>query len=149
MEDISISTQNITNTEGGQYHALFIAIDRYKHNISSLRCAVNDAEAFKNVLETKYTFTGNIKLLPNEKANLVSIEKALRDLKNICKKEDSLLVYFAGHGHYDDIDRKGCIVPYDGNLNYEGCLSYYDMNRHLSNIKCQNIALILDCCNAG
>jgi Caspase domain len=154
MEITPIPLQNDINTEGGQYHALFIGIDNYKNknNFPSLGCAVNDASALMEVLTKKYTFNGQIKLLKNETADYYSIDKELRALRNPLKikKEDSILIFFAGHGQYDENDREGYIIPYDGKSNFENCFSYGNIvKKYLSNIECKNIALILDCCNAG
>ena len=145
--------QNDVNTEGGKYHALFIGIDSYKNknNFPSLGCAVNDASLLMEVLTKKYAFNGHIKLLKNKEADHFSIDKELRVLRNQhIKKEDSLLIFFAGHGQYDMTDKEGYVIPYDGKSNFENCYSYRDIiKKHLLNIECQNIALILDCCNAG
>ena len=89
----------------GKYKALIIGINDYKGpKIPDLETATNDATAMAEVLKEKYGF--EVKLLLDRKATKEAIYRELRSLTVSTKANDSVLIYFAGHG---DLDR-----TYDG-----------------------------------
>ena len=85
----------------GEYRALIIGINDYKGSrIPDLETPINDATAIAKVLKEKYGF--KIQLLLDREATREAIYKGLRSLAASSKPNDSVLIYFAGHG---DLDR--------------------------------------------
>jgi hypothetical protein len=79
----------------GDAYALVIGINRYKE-FTPLRTAANDAVAVAKVLEESYGF--KVVLLLDEQATDEAIRDALYDLRAKVGQNDSLLIFFAGHG---------------------------------------------------
>lgn len=78
--------------------ALLVGINSYTAP-NELAGAVNDVEAIKQVLQTKWHFdTRNIKTLLNKEATHSNILAELDTLKKRSSKGDNLFIYFSGHG---------------------------------------------------
>lgn len=83
----------------GTYHALVIGNNNYQH-LRKLRFAHNDARAVHEVLSQRYGFQSEL-LLDATRADIFGRVDALKD---VLKPEDSLLIYYAGHGAEDGTD---------------------------------------------
>ncbi len=96
----------------GNYHALVIGINNYKH-LTKLRTAVADAEAMAKVLQTKYSFQVT-KLINPSRSDIID---TLDDLRGKLKFKDNLLIYYAGHGWLDEKADQGFWLPADAKPN--------------------------------
>ncbi|MCP4111971.1 MAG: caspase family protein, partial [Desulfobacteraceae bacterium] len=86
----------------GAYHALIIGIDDYKDTkIPDLSSARKDAEAVAALLRNRYGF--QTETLLDRQASKKAIFNALRSLATSTEENDSVLIYFAGHGDIDKI----------------------------------------------
>ena len=91
----------------GEQWLLTIGIDSYL-SWPRLKTAANDAKALKNVLLERYHVDqSHVIELYNENATRKNILGTLRDLSRKVKPDDSLLIFYAGHGHVDNITKKG------------------------------------------
>ena len=81
--------------------ALVIGNNIYK-NLTPLKTAVADAQAVAAVLRDAYGF--DLKLLLN--AGRGEILAALNQYRRELPEESALLIYYAGHGYFDSIDRQ-------------------------------------------
>ena len=95
----------------GRYHALVIGNDAYEH-LEPLEMAVGDAEAVAALLAERYGF--EVTLLRDATAR--DIMQAFERLRRTLTENDNLLVYFAGHGTYADLNdlQRGYWIPVDG-----------------------------------
>ena len=99
----------------GQYWAVIIGIDEYQQ-APDLTSAVKDATAVRQVLLDRYGFeTERITTLLNEEATRVKIENILYHMGRQAGKEDSVFIYYVGHGQYDESGRLGWWVPTEAN----------------------------------
>ncbi len=81
----------------GTYHALLVGINDYKDpGIPDLDTPVNDVNEMTTLLKDKYGF--KVSRLINSKASRSGIYNALRQLVATAKPEDSVLIYYSGHG---------------------------------------------------
>ena len=133
----------------GSYRALIIGINDYQDSrIPDLETAVSDAKALADLLGEKYGF--KIKLLLDRKAGKEAIFKALRDLAKSTMPNDSVLIYYAGHGELDRLYNDGWWIPADaeaGNL-----LTYLDnveVQKSMRSMKARHVLLIADSCYSG
>lgn len=99
----------------------------------------------------KYRFDQSRVLeLFNEKATYEGIDKSLRLLSNNVKSEDSLIIYFSGHGHYDEWYKEGFWIPvearYKQNKDY---FPYTYLVRAIKNINSRHTFVIADSCYSG
>lgn len=98
----------------GKFRAVVIGNNQYKDNNGiwkNLETAVNDAESVAQVLTARFGFQ-DITLLKN--ADRKKILLSLKELSARVEPLDSVLVYYAGHGHLEDDDRRGYWIPVDG-----------------------------------
>lgn len=100
---------------GGFYRALIIGNNVYRDSTGqwpALSTAVSDARALNALLKTDYGFS-DIELLEN--ATRRDILQALDRLSQRALPNDSILVYYAGHGFIDEETQRGYWVPVDAN----------------------------------
>jgi len=97
----------------GKYRALIIGNNEYhdpKKRWLSLNTAVTDAKALESLLRTQYGFNDITRM---QNASRKDILLALRDLSQRVLPNDSVLIYYAGHGYMDQETQKGYWVPVD------------------------------------
>ena len=101
-----ISDFNHQSGKLGTYKTLIIGINYYKDpNIPDLETAVNDANAMANLLKEHYGF--EVELLLDRKATGEAIYRALRSLVSSTQADDSVLLYYFGHGDLDCLTNDG------------------------------------------
>ena len=104
-----------------RYRALVIGVGRYLHQGAEgwprLLTARQDAEAVADILEAKYGFE-TVRLL-DEQATLKNVLAAF-DALAACTELDAVLVYYAGHGYYDEALGEGFWIPYDAQFKENG-----------------------------
>lgn len=136
----------------GDLWLLTIGINSYL-SWPRLKTAVNDARAVKDVLLKRYHLDpARVVELTDEKATRQNILGAFRDLAKKVRPEDSLLVYYAGHGHIDGITGKGSWIPVEsGADDPTNWLSNRDVTDYLNvnAIKAKHVLLVSDSCFSG
>ena len=134
----------------GENHALIIGIDDYNDPaIGNLDNPVKDAEYFRNVLISNYTFTDeNITLLPNpDKSEII---QALMNLRISLASSDNLIIFYAGHGLWDEGMEVGYWLPRDANLdNPVNWFSNTELRNYIRAIRADHVLLISDACFSG
>ena len=135
----------------GRDYAVLFATDIYMDEQvwHPLDHPVSDAEKIKEALE-KYGFV-DVKVHPDK--TLQDIGNTLKMWENkIYDPDDQLLIYFAGHGHYDNLD--GYLATTDSkgpdmDADYTSYYPYKRLQERLDAIPCPNILLIIDACHSG
>lgn len=95
------------------YRALVIGNNQYHdpaHRWQPLKTAVSGARAIADLVKTAYHFQ-DVTVLTN--ATRSDILHALSDLTRRVDENDSVLLYYAGHGYLDKETNKGYWVPVD------------------------------------
>jgi formylglycine-generating enzyme required for sulfatase activity len=144
--------ENISGTTVGTYRALIIGINDYQDDaIPNLDTAVNDAKAMAKVLQTHYGFRPeNVSLLLNDQASSRNIVKQLRQMITKANPDDSILIYYAGHGELDKVTNKGYWVPYEARGgDPSSYLSNSDIRDYIQAMKSRHILLVADSCFSG
>lgn len=133
----------------GRYFALIIGIDNYSGEWKPLKNAVNDAKAVSERLTSSYEFQ-SIKTLYNEQATRSNILKEYEWLMANVRENDNLLIFYSGHGDYNEALQRGYWVPVDAtNSSVSGLISNTDIRDFLSGIKSKHTFLIADACFSG
>ena len=136
----------------GEQWLLTIGIDSYI-SWPRLKTAANDAKALKKVLLERYHVDpSHVIELYDENATRENILGTLRDLTRKVKPEDSLLIYYAGHGHVDNITKRGSWIPVESRTdNPSAWISNQEIKDYLSidAIKAKHVLLVSDSCFSG
>jgi len=148
---------NRKNMDGEEYdpseaknYLLVIGINKYEH-WPQLYNAVKDANDVVNTLLSLYNFEfSDITLITDETATRSNIYKTLREFVNLVGPKDNLLIYYSGHGYFDELLNEGYWVPIDAKLNSTGdYLSNSDISKIIANINSQHTFLVADACFSG
>jgi WD40 repeat protein len=85
-----------------------------------------------------------------------TLNETLNKLRTYAKydypQNDNLLIFFAGHGNYDEIFNEGYVIASDSKLDDESkitCLSHSNLRTIVNNIPCDHILLVMDVCFGG
>lgn len=145
------SSVNINyNLSNAKFHALIIAVQDYDDpGINDLDEPIRDANRFYKVITANYTFSEeNILYLKNPtKADIIG---TLHQMRSILKPEDNLLIYYAGHGYWDEEMMTGYWLPRDANRdNPVNWLPNTDLTNYLNVLKTKHTLLIADACFSG
>jgi uncharacterized caspase-like protein len=145
---------------------LAIGINQYANENFNLKFAVPDAQAFGEDLRTAITKAASynsveVTYLLDSNATKSNILAALDKLKEAARPEDSIFVYYAGHGTAEG--SRFYLVPHD--LGYSGTRDGLDadamknvLSSSISDLELQNkfegidageIVLLIDACNSG
>ena len=144
----AVKNQKISNV--GKFYALIIGNNEYQDlEIPSLDEPVSDATKLFDVLTTRYTFEkSNVTFLKN--ATYVQMIQAFDDLSNKITKNDNLLVFYAGHGWWNEIKSLGFWLPVDAKkTNTAYWIPNSRISDYMSSIKSKHTLLIADACFSG
>jgi len=147
-------TAPVTNLAGGgidpgKYYALIIGINSYPEMGENLDNAVRDATSIYEVLASRYLFEKeNMNLMLNPKREDLYI--AFDNLKSKVKETDNLLIFYAGHGLWEEDSNLGYWLPSDARReNRAAWFPNSSLVDYLKAIKSQHTLLISDACFAG
>lgn len=134
----------------GKYYALLIGINEYDDPmITDLDAPITDAENFYTILSTSYSFRkDDIIFLENPKRH--EIIDALDLLERTVTENDNLLIFYAGHGHWDANAHKGYWLPSDAH--HESTANWFrnsSLTGYIASIKSKHTLLIADACFSG
>ena len=136
----------------GDQWLFVIGIDTYI-NWPRLNTAVNDAQCIRNVLLSRYYFDkDHVIELYDEQATRKNIINKLRYLAGNVGSDDSLVIFYAGHGHLDSITKSGSWIPVEsGEKDASAWISNHNIKDYLKAdaIKAKHILLISDSCFSG
>ena len=129
----------------GNHWLFIIGINEYT-DWSRMDTAVNDAKAIKDVLLRRYYFDKyHLVELYNEKATRKNILGKLRFLSRRVGPDDSIVIFYAGHGNLDPITKESSWIPVEGGIEDPSTwVTSYDIRSYLriSAIKAKHILLI-------
>lgn len=134
----------------GKYYALIIAVKDYTHpSVNDLLFPIQDGERLIDVLTTDYTFEPeNIRFLKNPDRK--AILKTFQSLKAELTPFDNLLIFYSGHGWWDNDLTQGYWLPRDAERDdISGWLSNSTIRDYVRGIKNRHTLLISDACFSG
>lgn len=143
--------QNLQNNlKDIQYYALLIGVEDYSdQRINNLDYPVKNIENLKRILVDNYIFDKqNIILLKNPKRNNIISE--FQKLRGKLSENDNLLIFFAGHGFFDEDQDMGYWLPSDAiKDDYSNWLTNSTIRDFIKAINTKHTLLISDACFAG
>ena len=154
---ITFPTEGMGSQLIPNYHALIIGVNEYAQiigvkNWEPLEYAVQHAQDLQSVLEREYSF--KVKMLLNGEATR---EKVVDGLSGLLEygEDDAVLIFFAGHGYYDEKMDEGFWIPSDARHSNESGLSRSQwvgnslLVSYLRGCKARHILLVADACYSG
>jgi len=134
----------------GEYWALVIGIDEYQ-GAPKLKTAVSDATGIRQVLIDRYGFKSErIRFLVNGEATRSRIEGAFVKLAKEAGPNDSVLVYYAGHGQYSDDNQLAWWVPVEASLDEPGTwILDAAIRNYVAAMRARHVYVIADSCFSG
>jgi hypothetical protein len=131
--------------QSGRYFALIVGIDEYQY-LPHLRTARNDAQKLATVLSDQYGF--KTQLLLN--ASRDQIIGALDQYRHSLDESDSLLIYYAGHGYFDEAAGLAYWAPTDaGQDTYARWVEATVITGTAKAIPARHVLVISDSCYSG
>jgi hypothetical protein len=157
VEDVSTKTiaeetmleEKKTSAEA-KYYAILIGIDNYEDpTITDLNNPVSDTRKLYEILKTSYAFNQeDIHLLINAKRE--EIIAVFDELEFNLTENDNLLIFYAGHGYWDERTQKGYWLPADAKYDNTACwIRNSTITGYVSGIKARHTLLISDACFSG
>jgi len=147
----NIKTDNIISEKNKNKIAVLIGINTYLY-WPGLEFSVNDANAMESYLK-KHGYR-IIKLL-NQEATRANILKTIGySVPNTVNENDSVLIYFAGHGHTESLidgNKEGYIIPVDANTEdpFLSAISMQQLKSIVNRTKAKHILFLMDSCYSG
>lgn len=134
----------------GKYYALLIGIDQYQDPaIPNLDNPIKNAQTLYEVLTSNYIFKEeNVTLLENvEREDIIQI---LDELAVKITPNDNLLIFYAGHGWWDEKANIGYWLPADAKqVNKAAWFRNSTLSDYMKAIESKHTLLIADACFGG
>lgn len=134
-------------------HAVIIGIERYRQKLPNADYATHDAQV---VSEYATKVLGvpeeNLALLLNEHATKNDLEKYMESwLPNRVEREDSVFIFYSGHGAPSAKSGKAYMVPFDGDPAFIDQTGYPlgRLYERLNKLPAKEIVIVLDSCFSG
>lgn len=139
------------NVGFGKFHALIIGVSEYEDDsvVDLSGEPTKDAQALADVLISMYGFDkANVKVLKDPTRN--DITRSFFELRKTVGKNDNLLIFYAGHGNYDETTERGYWMPSNVNMDYEeNILLNTELVSYIKAINSKHTLLIADACFSG
>ena len=147
---LEVVAQKISAEVPGRQIVFLIAVDKYRE-WTPLKNPVRDARQIADIIARRYFVDERIELY-DEDATRVGILRRFESLIGELKPEDSVLIYYAGHGQLDSFTDTGFWIPQDaGTDSYEqrNWLSNQQIRNLIAKMKSRHVVLVSDACFSG
>lgn len=129
----------------GKYYALVIGNQKYE-KLGPLYTPEEDAKAISAILKSRYGFT--VKTVLNASRHRMMTE--LNEMRRALTEQDSLLIYYAGHGELDRANALANWLPVDAesdsNANW---IASSTITEIINSMSAKHIMVVADSCYSG
>lgn len=130
----------------GDLHVFLIGVNEYSHSSwQSLTSPIADVELIGSVLKEKYGAKIETQINPTKEDFL----QKLMTISASLSREDSLIIYFSGHGESTADLKKGFWILSDGNEEQNSWLDTDELKNIVQLSDATNILIIADSCFSG
>ena len=130
----------------GRRLALLIGNDDYTKPIPPLETPVKDVSEIAKILDRRFGFTSSVLKNASQEATI----DALNKLASQARPEDSVLLFYAGHGYLMEDIQMGFWIPVGASVKTaKGWISNADISKMLAAIRSNQLILISDSCFSG
>lgn len=147
-----------TDTGSGKRYALVIGNKAYVNGWKPLETPLHDAEDVARVLHDRFGFELELpargsgdKAFPLviKNATKLQMQRALFELERV-GPDDTVLVYYAGHGHRDPAIDFSYWIPVDADSEFTGqWLPAEEINGYLAKMNARHVLVVSDSCFSG
>lgn len=142
--------EEITNSPN--YYSLIIGVDKYQFasaNLFNLNKPIKDASTLRDILVSKYSFSpANSIFLQNP--TRADILRAFEELAKKVTQKDNVLIFYAGHGFWDERLKVGYWLPSDSKTDDKsGWIANSTIRDYIAGIQSKHTLLISDACFSG
>lgn len=134
-------------------HAIVIGLEKYRGQLPKADFAESDAKLMAKYLTKVMGYAEeNVAILTNDQATKSDLEKYIESwLPNRVEKDDTVLVYFSGHGAPNPKTGESYLVPYDGDPTFIDKTGYplSRLYQHLADLPAKEVVVVLDSCFSG
>lgn len=149
---IVVDNDDTTTISFGNYYALIIGVSDYgNENLDDLAgYPTRDATDLANILKSKYNFKNENITLLNNSPTANQIKRGFANLRKKVTSKDNVLIFYAGHGDYDQESETGNWLPSDANPEFfENIITNAELKVYIKQIKSKHTLLIADACFSG
>ncbi len=136
-----------------QGYAIVIGIEQYREKLPKADFADRDAKLVGDYLTNVMGYPEeNVVVRTNDKAARTDLEKYLENwLPNNVEKDNSVFVYYSGHGAPNPKTGDAYLVPYDGDPTFVETTGYplKRLYAALDKLPTRDITVVLDSCFSG
>jgi hypothetical protein len=140
----------ITSTPN--YYSLIIGVDKYQFasaNLFNLNKPIKDATTLRDILVLKYSFQANNSTFLQNPTR-ADILRAFEDLAKKVTEKDNVLIFYAGHGYWDERLKVGYWLPSDSKTDDKsGWIANSTIRDYIAGIQSKHTLLISDACFSG
>jgi hypothetical protein len=145
---VILEAEVVANRLDRKDYAVLFATDEYQ-DWGDLTNPINDAETIAEELEQMYGF--DVELVKNPTQSEV-ILKLREYAKKSYMEHDQLMIFFAGHGQFDELMGQGYIVTTESQKNDPAKTTYLShavLRNVIDNIPSEHTLLVMDVCFGG
>lgn len=126
--------------------AVLIGNNQYASPIPPLETPIADVSSIAELMRTRFGYDARIV----KNAGKATIIEALNDIAAVARPEDSVLLFYAGHGYLLEEVKMGYWIPVDASVKTaKGWISNNDISKLLAAIPARQLMLISDSCYSG
>ena len=126
--------------------AVLFGINKYNDPIPELGTPIADVKGIADILKSRYGYDTRV----YENVGKAGIVEALNALAAEAKPDDSVLLFYAGHGYEMDDTKMGFWIPSDASVRTAAnWISNSDISKLLAAIKANQLILVSDSCFSG
>ena len=142
---VEVDTKSSPTHKPGHYFALVIGINDYQH-LPHLLTPRNDAQELMSVLSDQYGFKTQLLLEATRDQIIGAFDRYRRTLNDT----DSLLIYYAGHGYFDDEMHEAYWAPVDaGEDTFARWIIAEEVTGAAQAFPARHVLVISDSCYSG
>ena len=133
----------------GRYYGLIISVQNYQPGIPPLSNPHKDSDSLAKVLLSQYKFNLNDLFILKD-PTVAELGQALEKLKANLTKNDNLLIFFSGHGEWDERIGQGYWLLKDAEYqNQATWISNSTVKDYIRGINSRHTLLVTDACFGG
>lgn len=147
---VIINVDQSKSVSSGKYHAIIISENNYfDEKFPDLIEPKNDADNLMSLLVSKYFFKSEdiTRLIDPTRANILD---AIDQKRKTLTLDDNLIIFYAGHGYWDEVLKMGYWIPSDAKKDSKSnWVSNTDLTLYLSAFESNHVLLVADACFSG